>query len=175
MDDAVKCTKETLDILAGLAVLVTLPFGLWQFVRTSRKERIEVAERAYREVDIRFVGYLEVAIQHPRLDGYSLPRRSPVDPSLSPEEHEQQRLLYTVLTNVFENAHRLYHAENAPPELEGFRARQWPGWEEYIQRFLKRSAYAAVWEEIRKEYDQPFAAYMNGLLGEPGKVADQKG
>lgn len=76
---------------------------------------------------------------------------------LTEEEQTQQKMLFTALTDLFEVAYREYrlydNREHKNPEVARMYSDEWAGWEMYIQKFMKRPAYAAVWREIKDEYD----------------------
>ncbi len=152
-------------IATGPAIFIQLRQHRLDAADDAKKERVEVAEKSYLEVDIRFGQLLQLCIERPRLDCYSLPLASPCDPPLNNEELTQQKLLYCAFTNMFEVAYFEYKKkEGIPTDVKARFERQWSGWENYICKFHRRAAYRQVWSEIMDEYDQDFVEYIQGLV-----------
>jgi hypothetical protein len=153
-------------IASGPAIFVQLRQHRLDVTADKLKERIEIAEKSYLEVELRFGQLMMMCIDRPRLDGYSTPRESPLTPPLSDDEMIQQKLLYSAFTNMFEVAFFEYQKkEGIPEDLKGRFAKQWRGWETYIRKFHRRAAYRAVWSEIKDEYDEDFVAFVDKLAG----------
>ena|SRR2546429_79987 len=134
-----------------------------------RSEASAAAEKVYREVDEAYREYLKLAINYPRLDGYSKRRvdelKLPIKPGhLDCDEQIQQRYLYTYLTDVFEIAYVAYHGKESYPEIKELYKNQWEGWDLYILKFIKRKAYRDTWTDIADEYDQRFKDYMDSKI-----------
>jgi hypothetical protein len=157
------------ELASFLAIVVTAPLAYFEYRNNVQKEQAALAERVYRDVDERFVDYVKLCIDHPRLDGYSVPRADTLKPPLTADEKVQQRLLFTALTDVFEVAYVQYHKSEAVPEKvrKTFHDKQWPGWDTYIRKFLARPAYRKTWFDIRNEYDEDFVRYMDTIATPP--------
>src|SRR2546421_654421 len=80
-------------IATGPAVFLQLRQHSQDLAESARKERIEVGEKSYLEIDQRFTDLLKLCIDRPRLDCYSLPRADPCDPPLTKDEQMQQKIL----------------------------------------------------------------------------------
>src|SRR5262249_14360895 len=121
----------------------------------------------------RYMEFLKIAIEHPTLDLYSVTNADwaalSQDERRKEEQKVQQKLAYTLLTDVFEVAYVQYkESRGIPSELkqERFNA-QWPGWDAYIRKFLARPRYRDVWFDIRNEYDTNFVNYMDKIAPPP--------
>lgn len=158
------------EFFSFLAIIVSAPLALMEYHRHNteiienlKKERLQAAEKAYRDVDARYTDFIRLCLSNPRLDCYSVPRKA--DNRLGENDIWQQKILYTVLTDVFEVAYVQYqknqHARD--PEVKEIFAEQWHGWDNYIQKFLTRPAYCQVYNDIRDEYDTGLVKYMDGL------------
>ena len=132
----------------------------------ARKSRLEAAESAYREIDTKFVEFLKLCIQLPKLDCYSVAAEDSLPP-LTDTEKVQQKILYTILTDVFEVAFLQYNRTHADfdAEINLIRVSQWAGWVVYIKKFLQRRAYCLVYLDIRDEFDNRFVSFMNENAG----------
>jgi hypothetical protein len=131
----------------------------------NRRIELETYQQAYHEVDAMYIAFLQLCIQYPKTDCYSVGATSNTAPPLSDEEKAQQRVLYTMLTDVFEVTYIQYRGNHFTfaPELKDIRENQWKGWEAYIRKFLDRPAYCAVYLEIRDEYDPRLTAFIDSL------------
>lgn len=149
-----------------VAVVFSLPLAvltLWQQRRDSaengKKERLEAAEKIYQTVDQRYMDFVKLSLEHPRLDCYSLPLETCPSPPLSDAEKCQQKMLFTALTNIFEVAFVHYHREESNPVITRMFRNQWTGWETYMRKFFQRPAYRETREEIKDEFDEQFVSY----------------
>lgn len=164
------------ELLSFIAVMFSIPFAAIELhthaidgKENAKKERIEAAEKIYRDVDQRYVDFMRLCLDHPRLDCYSVPRDPSSGAPLDENEQAQQKILYTSLTDVFEVAYVQYHKktyEENPVVRELYKS-QWDGWDVYIRKFLARPAYRRVWWDIRDEYDKGLVAYMDTIAPQP--------
>lgn len=157
------------ELASFLALILGVPLGLIDLhshaieaEENAKKERVEAAEKVYQMVDERYTEFVKLCIDHPRLDCYSVPRAD-VKFQLTEDEKLQQKVLYTELTDVFEVAYVQYHKEESNPEILKIYKTQWDGWDTYIRKFMKRPAYLETLNEIKDEYDDGFAKYMDGV------------
>jgi len=158
------------EFLSLVAVIVATPIALLEFhhhnsetASNNKKERIAVAETTYRDVDAKYSEFMGRCLGHPRLDCYSVPVQP--DPPLSKDEEQQQKILYSILTDVFEVAYVQYRTNQheLDDEVKQIFAQQWQGWDAYIRKFLRRPAYCRVYLDIRNEYDTRLTTYMNEI------------
>jgi hypothetical protein len=165
------------EFLSFLAIIVAAPIALLELrnhnivtAESDKKDRIQVAEKTYREVDDKYTDFLKVCLEHPRLDCYSVPRT--LDKKLTDDEQWQQNILYTALTDVFEVAYVQYKTNQyaLDPEIRDIFTEQWGGWDTYIKKFLLRPAYRKVYWDICNEYDVRLVAYMDAIVGTPCPV-----
>jgi len=165
---------KTFELISFLAIILGAIIGIMELhdhLREERaaiteknySERIDVARSTYNLVDERFFEFTKICIDHPRLDCYSIPLGN-VEPPLTQDEIAQQKMLYTVLSDVFEVAYVSYHQKVRINEVKKIFDGQWTGWDAYIRKFLQRPAYRKVWLEIRDEYDPGLVSYMDSLM-----------
>jgi len=60
-----------------------------------------------KDLDARYFDFVQLCIDHPRLDCYSVGREP--DPPPTADEKLQQNILYSALTDLFEGAYVQYH------------------------------------------------------------------
>lgn len=162
---SIENSKKIIEIIAFIAAIVSAKVAYDEHLDNIRKEQAALAEKVYRDVDERYVDFIKLCIEHPRLDCYSAPRKDRLKPPLSEDEKYQQKLLFVALTDVFEVAYVQYFKTTAIPEelRVEFHEKQWPGWEVYIKKFMSRTSYRKVWIDIREEYDSDFVGYIEKL------------
>lgn len=161
----------SLETVNYLAVIFSLPLAVLTLYQQRRdaaengkKERLEAAEKIYQVVDQRYMEFVKLSLEHPRLDCYSRPLETYPDPPLSKEEKYQQKMLFTALTNIFEVAFVHYHRDESNPEIARMFQNQWKGWEVYMRKFFQRPAYRETWEEIKDEFDEKFVSYAEAKI-----------
>lgn len=159
-----------------LALIVTCPIALMELhnhanemQKSVERERNELSENTYRYVDDRFMDFMKLCLDNPRLDCYSVARAEKLRPPLTEDEKWQQRILYSALTDVFEVAYVQYHKEAVSQKIKKLFDDQWDGWDAYIRKFLARQSYKAVWFDIRGEYDKNYIQYVDGIAPPPRK------
>jgi hypothetical protein len=160
---------KSCELLSFIALIIGAPVAVFDLhvheaesAENSKKERVEAASKLYRDVDQRYVEFMKICLEHPRLDCYSV-SLSGLQPPLSETEKLQQKILYSALTDVFEVAYVEYNRREVTDEVRKFYKAQWGGWDSYIKKFLRRPAYRKTWLEIRDEYDEGLVAYMDGI------------
>ncbi len=146
-------------------VSVTLAFFEYQHNRA--KEHLESAMVVYRELDHSYIEYVKVCFDHPRLDCYAAPAEKRPDPPLTADELVQQKVLYDMLTDMFESAY--VHFLKFRDRVEGDEAKklyddQWDSWETYIGKFVVRPAYLSVWFDVQDGYDIELRCHMKRLI-----------
>ena len=119
--------------------------------RKTRLERIETERQVYREVEEIYFQIHEMTLQYPDLD-VSWYRDEP-DRPLSASEALQQNVLFEMITRMFESAFLVYRHSS-----DDFRHRQWDGWNDFIDDYLKKRSYRTWW--LREDW--PLKTYKAG-------------
>jgi hypothetical protein len=170
--DGISVLADIATIVGSLGIVVAL-VGVLVAYRHARREELD----AYKDLDEKYVQFLEVAAQHPELDLAEFgPARSP--PSLSAEQRHRQRLLLQVLISILERACIMYlHSERNIPKR--MRETQWSGWDAYVGDYCRREsfldAYFLDWPRTRdyvSQYDTRFDGYIRIKLAEAGVYGD---
>jgi hypothetical protein len=149
-----RMVKRTTELLSLLSIAISLPVGLYQLKKEARKERQLLVEKAYDDLDQRYIDFQKLCLQYPDFDIYDKPATNP--PALAEPKITQQKLLYTIVLSMLERAFLTFESEEMPS-----RRHQWKGWDEYADSFMSRVAFQRVWDEVGTEYDSRFQAYMN--------------
>jgi hypothetical protein len=152
------------EYLTFLVIIVGAPLALLEYYRHNTElktqyiaGRYEIAREAYTDVDIKYREFLRLCLDHPRLDCYSV-SAGPPDPPLTKDEKLQQKILYTELTDVLEDAYLKYVAnlDKVDAVLKPIFQEQWKGWDMWAKKFITRLVYCQVYLDIRDEFDIRF-------------------
>ena len=147
------------ELLAHAATALGIPFALVAYLKAKRRERREQEYNAYHALDEKYVEYLQLCIQHPRLDMYYIPVESS-DVILSPEEKIQQYALCDILISLLERAYLMYRDQSTPIARS-----QWEGsWSAYMRTWAKRETFRRLWDELGNQFDDNFVNYMNATI-----------
>jgi hypothetical protein len=171
-DEQQRFTKRLRGAWAGfwettsyICVSLALLIAYVEYAAHNDKQQLDTAWEIYREIDHVYIEFVKVCVDHPRLDCYSLPAKSPA--ALTPEESVQQRVLYDMLTDVFEVAyfHLIKFKENISSQAaQKMLLDQWDGWDSYMAKFLIRPAYMSTWLDIEEGYDDGLRCHIRSLV-----------
>jgi len=146
--------KRTSEIITLLSIAISLPIGIFQFVKEDQKETQLILEKSFDDLDIRYVEYLKLALNYPGLDVFDSPDPNPR--TLSKTEKVQQKMLYSVVIALLERAYLTFQFRDLPS-----RNHQWEGWNQYADNFACRAAFREAGAEVGNEFDIRFQLYMN--------------
>ena len=149
--------KDLLQISASAAVLVGIPWGLYQHYRAVKKEQRDRELGTYNALDEKYIEYQRLCLDHSNLDVADVPHQH-VSRS-SPEDERKQVILFTILMSIFERAYLMYG-----DQATSVKRRQWSGWDEYIRSFCRRDNFRKAWEDSGTTFDTSFHAYMAGII-----------
>jgi hypothetical protein len=157
-------------VIGKVAAFVAIAAGCAAVVdscRNHEKERREAAERAYRDVDDKYMDFLKLCFEHPSLDCESRARTTPI----RPEDEVAQWRLDNVLVDVLEFAYKRYQNADFMSAAREAYNREWPGWQTYARKWLTRPHFRSVWCTVQDEYDTGFVTDMNKWLKESAMPA----
>lgn len=86
----------------------------------------------YIEANNKYIEFLVLSLKHTRLGVTEFSEESP---DLTPEEVAQQRVLYDMLTSIFERTFFLYEADKKKDSAE------WRTWDLWMSKFIDKSSY----------------------------------
>src|SRR5688572_27510247 len=55
---------QYLEMLSYLVLILSVPYGLWQYMDGEKKERAAQRQAVYREIDNKFTDFLALALEH---------------------------------------------------------------------------------------------------------------
>jgi hypothetical protein len=148
--------KTILEIISYAIYLVGIPVGLLEALRKQR-QRLDIEEqKVYTEVNDKYIDFLKLALEYPHLHVSDF---SPADAGtgLPPEQQIQQFIMYDMLTSIFERAFLLYDVD------KGAKSDEWPGWDRWIENYVKKLSYQAYMRKHIQEnncFGDAFQAYL---------------
>ena len=147
------------ELLAHAATALGIPFALAAYLNAKWRERREQEYAAFHALDEKYADYLQLCIQHPRLDIYYIPIGDS-EITLSPEEKIQQYALCEVLISLLERAYVMYRDQSTPIARS-----QWEGsWNAYMRTWAKRETFRRLWAELGNQFDDDFVNHMNATI-----------
>jgi hypothetical protein len=157
-------------VIGMIVALVQLRDHINSVDENNRRVQIDAAEKAYREVDGLYIEFLKLCLQNSHLDCYSVADSSH---AFDAEDQIKQKILYTMLTDVFEVAFIEYKASGLDfvPAIQTIREQQWKGWETYMRKFMSRRSYLTVYDDIKDEYDPRLISFMNTMAPKRSKLS----
>jgi hypothetical protein len=146
--------KDLFEFLSSVATVLGVPIAISLFYVEKRRERRDRIQRIHETPNALYVDYLKLCLDHPELDIFDL--KSPSRPS--PDSKKKEWIAFTMLVSMMETAFLLYREH--PNQTKNS---QWPGWEEYIQRWMSRQNFSSAWVKLSPQFDSHFVAYVNNL------------
>lgn len=151
--------KDWLEALSYLTVIVSLPLALYQYRKITTKEQSDREYGTYNALDEKYLEFLKMCYENPRLDIFDISDRPPE--KLNTLEVKQELIAFTMLFSVFERAFLMYHDQS-----DEVRTRQWTGWHEYIQQYCKRDNFRRAWASSGSTFDSGFQEFMKQEITE---------
>ena len=149
--------KDVLEALSYIVILLGVPTGLVQYFQAVKKEQLDREYGTYNALDEKFLEFQNLCLAHPYLDIFDLPDKVPI--TLSPAQHKEELIAFTMLFSIFERAFLMYCDQAAP-----IKQRQWMGWDEYIQSYCKRGNFKLAWQTCGGTFDKDFEKYMTKFM-----------
>lgn len=141
-------------IIANIAATLGIPLAIMLFINEKRRERRDREYGTYNALDDKYIAFLQLCIDHPELNLYSIALESEVE--LSPQQKIQQYAMYEVLISLLERGFLMYRDQSTEVKRQ-----QWIGWESYLQNWCKNKSFQDLWYKVdADEYDTDFVAFV---------------
>jgi hypothetical protein len=144
-------------ILYYVALSITGPLALIGFLRAKHNERREREYKTYDELDNKLLEYQKLALQHD-LELIDVPDLSP---ALAGDRLRKKQQLVTcaLAFSLFQRAYLMFHGQS-----DGFKARQWAGWNARLERFVNRDSTRDAWHLSRAQFDTSFQRFVDAKI-----------
>lgn len=160
---------QAVEIGADIATILGIPILIITYALGLRADSRRAEQSTYDALDERYLEWQRMAATYPRLDIGDHPRTT-ASIRLKADELVTRRCLYQILISTFERAYLMY--QRAPSRL---RARQWLGWQDYIDSFCDRPAFVDAFfggSKPRADYsgtfDRDFERYLIDRMSRNG-------
>jgi hypothetical protein len=151
-------SREDWETLSYIVTVVGLPFAIAVFIWEQRRERANEDEEVYSRLADEYTNFQKLVLDNADLQLTST--RPP--PPLTPEQNERKRVLFDILTSLFERAYILVFEER----MDKQQRRLWQTWEDYMRSWCRREDYRAVLPEMLEGEDPDFVAHIRRLATE---------
>ena len=149
---------ETWEKLSYIVTVVGLPFGIAVFLLEQRRQRLNDEEEVYQRLADEYTGFQKLVLEHSDLQ---LNAPHPTQP-LTPEQEERKRILFDVLTSLFERAYILVYEDRMNKQ----QARLWQTWEDFMRVWCRRADYRTQLADLLVGEDPDFAEHIRKLAAE---------
>lgn len=145
------------EFLSYVATALGIPIAIFAYLKAKSSERREREYETYHALDEKYLDYLQLCVENPKLDLYYLPLEQEV--ALSPDEKIQQYAMCEILIALLERAFLMYR-----DQATEIKKRQWDGWNAYMHDWAKRQNFRELWSELGEQFDADFVRYMNSII-----------
>ncbi|MFA5006099.1 MAG: hypothetical protein WC509_01330 [Candidatus Izemoplasmatales bacterium] len=105
-------------------------------------------------IDDKFLDYMKMCLERPRLDVFDIPDRQPVE--LTEAEKKQEKIAFASLLNIFERVYIFYVDDRKHCDED-----QLVGWTRTIRTFFARENFRQTWKEDWYGWDAGFIFFMD--------------
>ncbi|MCB1326503.1 MAG: hypothetical protein H7A21_06165 [Spirochaetales bacterium] len=154
---AMEMTLRLLEATSYLAAILGIPVAIYVYVYQKNKDRVERELETFLQIDHKYIEYLKLCIDNPRLDLYYLPLNRKV--SLSAEEKIRQLAQFEILVSLLECTYFLYKDQASP-----IKKSQWEGWDSYIDDWCRRKIFRDLWKKVGHQFESGFCSVINNKL-----------
>jgi hypothetical protein len=149
--------KTWTDIASNAVTVVGLPgvvialgsniLVMWKARETERKVQ---EERAFDELDDKYVEFMRLCVEHPDVDVLN----PPLGDEYKPNEKQRriEHALFAILISLFERARIMYNGLYESP--------RWKGWVACMESYCNRQSFRREWEAIGSQFDIEFQNFM---------------
>jgi hypothetical protein len=164
----VEWIREVAQIAYYIAISISGPLALIGYLRAKKKEQEEREYKTFDELDNKFLEYQKLALLHD-IDLIDVPDG---DPILAGDTIRKKQLLVAsaISFSLFQRAFLMFHHQ-----ADHFKSRQWPGWEQFLTKFLTRDNVKDAWQIGKSRYDLRFQQYVDHKIVENMKTAGVEG
>lgn len=151
--------KDVFELIAYIVTIFGFPIAIYIFYLERERERTEIKAQALMQSSDRYVEFLTLSLNYPRLDIFSVPTANKYE--LTAEEVRIESSLISMLIDMFERAYLMYHIEQ-----KCIHQSQWDGWVGTIKSYCYRDNFKREWEIVGNQFDTNFYSFMQKLINE---------
>jgi len=151
--------KDIFELMAYIVTVFGFPIAIYIFYLEREKERSEARKQALVQASDRYVEFLTLSLNYPRLDIFTTPIAEKYQ--LTAEDIRIESSLLSMIIDMFGKTYLLYHVQQ-----ECIEQSQWDGWVDTIRSYCFRENFKREWEVIGSQYDNDFYLFMQNLMSD---------
>jgi hypothetical protein len=151
--------KDFFELISYLVTIFGFPIAIYIFYLEKKRELAEFKAQALSQSSDRYVEFLTLSLNYPRLDVFSVPIEDKYE--LTPEEIRIESSLISMLIDMFEKAYLMYHIND-----KCIHQSQWDGWIGTIKSYCSRDNFKREWKIVGDQFDVNFYYLMQSLINE---------
>ena len=146
------------ELMSYVVTVIGLPLAIVVFLFEQRKERENEEEEVYQLVSDNYQEFLKVALENPDLRLFSNQASS----SLTDEQRERQRIIFSMLISLFERAYLLLYEDKMAPKQH----RRWNSWDDYVREWCRKPDFRDSLPQLLVGEDPDFVRYLQAVVKE---------
>jgi hypothetical protein len=144
---------DTLDAIGKVIVILGVPIAIFQYIRTTQKERRDREYGTYNSLDEKYLEWEKICLSYSYLDIFDVSDNK--TSVLDEKQKKEELILFTILFSIFERAYLLYSDESSK-----LKKNQWSGWNTFIIGYSQRDNFKQAWKTSGTTFDTRFQNYM---------------
>jgi hypothetical protein len=146
-----------LNHLADFSLLFVGLLALVEYRKKTKKERIERENAAFKELDDKYILFLQICLENIELDIFDYADQDPI--RLDCFQKKKELISFHILFSIFERAFLMYQGQS-----DIIKRKQWAGWDMYIENYVSRKNFREAWG-IDRTFDSQFVEYIDNKMG----------
>ncbi len=146
------------ELMSYVVTVIGLPLAITVYLFEQRKERENEEEEVYQQVSDNYQDFLKVALKNADLRLFS----NDLTLSLTEEQQERQRIIFSMLISLFERAYLLLYEDKMTPK----QLRRWNSWDDYVREWCRKSNFRDFLPRLLVGEDPDFVRYLRAVVAE---------
>lgn len=146
------------ELMSYVVTVIGLPLAITVYLFEQRKERENEEEEVYQQVSDNYQDFLKVALKNPDLRLFS----NDLTLSLTEEQQERQRIIFSMLISLFERAYLLLYEDKMTPK----QLRRWNSWDDYVREWCRKSNFRDFLPRLLVGEDPDFVRCLRAVVAE---------
>jgi hypothetical protein len=146
------------ELMSYVVTVIGLPLAITVYLFEQRKERENEEEEVYQQVSDNYQDFLKVALKNPDLRLFS----NDATVSLTEEQQERQRIIFSMLISLFERAYLLLYEDNMTPK----QLRRWNSWDDYVREWCRKANFRDNLPRLLVGEDPDFVRYLRAVVAD---------
>lgn len=163
-------SAETWGIVADIALIFGLPFGVMAFLLERTKQRQVEQEEIYQRLSDEYTAFMRLVIENSDLRLLRAPAPGADGSELTEEQLERRTAFFSILVALFERAYLLVYDDR----MSKGTARLWHSWEDFMRDWCKRADFRSSLPMLLQGEDEEFAKHLARLAVLEAKSQGQK-